>query len=132
MRYLRCARNAAGVEGIVRRVAEDRAVRHTLRQQLAALVQKIHARVVCNLLHVRKRVRLNAVGIGRVPALMRLRRHHTAKCDETRLRLTQRPRAAVVEAVKIVVDLCEADRVLRQPRAKAELLCSGHKKSSCK
>ena len=97
MRYLRCARNAAGVEGIVRRVAEDRAVRHTLRQQLAALVQKIHARVVCNLLHVRKRVRLNAVGIGRVPALMRLRRHHTAKCDETRLRLTQRPRAAGVQ-----------------------------------
>ena len=65
--------------------------------QLAALVQKIHARVVCDLLHVRKRVRLNAVGIGCVPALMRLCRHHAAKRDEPRLCLPQRPRAAGVQ-----------------------------------
>ena len=88
-------------------------VRHTGGQQFHAVAAIKHTGVGRNLRAVAECVNLH-ICVCRVTALMRLRRHQAAELHQSSLCQPQRPTAAVVQ----------------QPRAKAELLCSGHKNSS--
>ena len=91
-------------------------VRQTGGQQFHAVAAIKHTSVGRNLRAVAECVNLH-ICVCRVTALMRLRRHQAAELHQSSLCQPQRPTAAVVQPRKIVVDLCKADRVLRQPRA---------------
>ena len=85
-------------------------------QQFHAVAAIKHTGVGRNLRAVAECVNLH-ICVCRVTALMRLRRHQAAELHQSSLCQPQRPTAAVVQPRKIVVDLCKANRVLRQPRA---------------
>ena len=83
-----------------------------------------------DLLRILKGINLYALSVHCMPALVRKRCHHAAERPHACLRKQKRSAAVGIQPGKIVVHFRQAHRVLRQPGAKSELLCSGHKNSS--